>query len=294
MAPCLLIKQILQSNMKNDLKNNKTSRGATEIIVAAIVLPIVLLLLAATIDLSRLPIAGSRLEDSLAAGAYSVETRYSEDSSTTMLEPSFPAVQNICNYTAAVGSCDISAIASNQGLLTNNLAQALVDKACALGSEQYDLGAKSTSATTAGGFTGLIRAQVTWAMQYALYTIDAGGPVAIATSADTCSGNSFTTFSGAGAFTASTAATALSNAFATRRSSDANAGLWVIPDGCGTSWSSCTMVTGTQRLSPVWLIGVGYAKVKPFIGKGYFGEERVLVDYIIRPLSAPVGIQTGV
>lgn len=282
--------------MKRRLIISNNTKGAIDTILLGVVLPILILLVAAVVDLARIPIAKDRLREALMMAAYNAEAETyrkgeaAEEGYDVLCDAFTPAGNNICSETDGVGDCGVSAAKSS--FLTLEVSTALVESACQAVKYHLQKGGS-------GLFNFIYSAgEESFGIQYAIVRFDTAndgaltGVTSVATSTNTCGGD-FNKFSSIDEnnFDSALAMTTLKDQFVALvagNSTHKGAGAWLIDDdytGPGASYM--------RWLPSYWVIGVGYLKVDHFFGT-LFGGGHTIVDYFIRPISAPAGIQKTV
>ena len=266
------------------MQRGANERGATAIIVAAIVLPIAIMLFAGLLDLSRAPLSRYGLRNALSQAVFDVDQELPLVASNNMIQSALPAANNLDSHIATSGNQDTTLMTSS-GMLNGNNAAAIAKAACkAAGRRMND----SYSSMLFMNFSDT----PAWAFQFAVVTIDTknGGYVPYATlqdDSDCFAGTSFSAF------------------FA-----DANIGYAAVlktfikgigKDTDGTEHASWPLqntysdakseAAGASSLPSAWLVGVGYMQVENMLGTFFSDKPRIINAWYMRPLGAAAGIQ---
>lgn len=267
----LKINRLLQRRLLSEL-------GFTEIVPFALLLPIALLLFAAVVDFTRIPLVEERMLTSLQRAAYATESALALAEPTEVVDTYMPAGNVFCGVSGS--DCDPSAWTGQHAILTDALASKLVHQAC--------VQALNTFADLEQSFLTLNGLSQDRAAQFTILKQATDGSLSIvAKSDDDCleDGASFSDYSSSEGLDASVVRTAME---ALLQSFTDSTELWPVPNDSGVNG---TYVTGAPaNLPSYWLLGIGYAKVSRLV-IDTFGEHKVIAQYFIRPLNNPAGIQ---
>ncbi|MBX7143556.1 MAG: hypothetical protein K1X79_03820 [Oligoflexia bacterium] len=263
--------------------------GFTEMLPLAFLLPLAVLLLAGVVDFSRAPTMKERLLTVLEDSAFRAERSVTSDYSVDLMEPIAPAGNILCSYVAtdAQGDCsDMSTHSGKQALMTDSIAQLIVDESCKLmgGLDQQ-----------IHGFFGTWGSDARYAAQFAIMRIsydatsgELGSADIIATSADDCTPNQLS-FSDYSADIGVTTESIKDRIKSFVQDQSPPAGAWYIENDSALQAYTTTI---KPYLSSYWLLGVGYLRVQHLFPK-LFGEYAMAAEYFVRPFNNPAAIERG-
>ena len=255
-------------------------RGFVGFVVAAVALPVLVIICVGMFDLIREPLARNAIQSVTKLFAKQLEQGLDASATTGLVDSHMPAGNNLFGM-FSVSPTPSGASASSitrSGIINATSAADLISVACGIASTKMEEAFTSFVTNKSGAHN--------YAFQIGLVKLtygDTPAVVTLATSDDSeiCAGMKFDDSSQGDVV--SQVATNLQSYMATAGGGQGRGG-WYVDDGSG--------ISATRFLDSYWLVVVGYVKIEPYF-RFVFGDTREIVSAAVLDLGTPAGFESS-
>lgn len=280
--------------MERIIRKLKGEHGVSELVTAGLLLPIALLLIVAAADFTRTPIVRDQLYGALVDASFRVDKRLGDfaasGDSQHFIDTFTPAGNVLCSYINSTKPCsDSYGWSGLQGFITADSLAMYLGLACDIAVESFN--SQQTNFLSIADGT-----EPEFSFQFYMLRLNLDSTtcvfedIQLLQMTEDCKNTtgSFDSVVPPTGFSFDTLAEVLRVNF--DASSSPSMGGWIIDNDSAVNGPYTSTVP--RCLPSYWLVGVGYTKVDHLF-KGFFGSSDLVIEYFVRPLNNPAGIQSA-
>jgi hypothetical protein len=272
----------------------KGEQGVSDLVTAGLLLPIALMLIVAAADFTRTPIVRDQLYGALVDASFRVDRRLGDlaagGETKHFIDTFTPAGNALCSYIHSTNPCsDSYGWTGLQGFITAGSIGSYLGLACDIAVESFNSQQTNFLSIADGN-------EPEFSFQFYMLRLNLDSTtcvfedIQLLEMVEDCKNTtgSFNSVVPPTGFSFDIIAEVLRVNF--DASSSPSMGGWVIDNDSDVNGPYTS--TAPRCLPSYWLVGVGYTKVDHLF-KGFFGSSDLVIEYFVRPLNNPAGIQSA-